>query len=88
MNFFKHLWRSAGPLGRAVLRGAAQDLAVHVVGDVAHVVDQKTGLPVAELLIHSILPGAGGMSTQATIAANAYEAARRLGAAYLKGGQP
>jgi len=88
MSKLSNLWRRIGPLGRQIARAEAQQLAVHVVGDVAHVVDQKTGLPVAELLIHSILPGAGGMSTQAMIAANAMSAAMGSGPAYLKGGQP
>lgn len=88
MSKLSNLWRRIGPVARTILRADANTLAVHVVGDVAHVVDQKTGLPVTELLIHSILPGAGGMSTQAMIAANPNRPAMGSGPAYLKGGQP
>ena len=53
-DFFKKIWAGIGAPARTIVRATLRGAAVHVVGNVAQVVDQKTGVPIAEVLVHSI----------------------------------
>ncbi len=53
-DFLKKIWAGLGAPNRALVRALLRGTVVHVAGDVARVVDKKTGTPIAEVLVGSI----------------------------------